>query len=110
MALNLVELCSEVASQALKKASLPPNEVDFFATHQETGWLRAATQEHLGASRARSCDTFPWTGTIGPASVPLCLATAEREGLLKDGEIIAASSGGAGMTIAGIVLRWQETG
>ena len=96
----------EVIDDALAQAGLRHDEVDFFACHQGTRWLRYVTQRLAGLTHARAVDTFEWAGSISAANIPLVLATAEREGLLRDGDVVTTFAGGTGITYASLVLRW----
>lgn len=96
----------EVIDHALAQAGLRHDEVDFFACHQGTRWLREVTQRLAGLARARAVDTFEWAGSISAANIPLVLATAERDHLLRDGDLVATYAGGTGVTYSSLVLRW----
>ena len=104
--LNLADLAAEVVPEALLRSSLTLDDVDFYACHQATPWLREVTQAHIGFDDVKSVDTFPFAGTLSAANLPMVLATADREGLLDDGDVIAMFSGGTGITWSGSVLRW----
>jgi len=95
-----------VVHPALERAGLRPADVDFYASHQATIWFRRVTQEVLGLKNARSVDTFASAASVGACNLPLVLATAERDGLLKPGDRVALYSGGSGVTVSGAVLRW----
>lgn len=96
----------EVVLEALQAAGRTVDDVDFYAPHQGTGWLRRVTQDFIGMTRARYCDTFPWAGSLSAANIPLALATAEREGTLKAGDLVTMFAGGAGETWSSVVMRW----
>jgi len=104
--LETADRAIEVVGAALREAELAPGDVDFFAVHQGTPWLRQVTQEVLGLHRARSVDTFATTGYLFGASIPLVLETAQREGLLPAGSVVVMHGGGVGSTYGAIVTRW----
>ena len=106
MFLMLADRGKEVVVDALARLELRPEDVQFYAAHQATIWFRRVTQQHIGLTGARSADTFPWAGTLSAANIPLVLATAEAEGLLLDGDLVAMYSGGTGMTWSASILRW----
>lgn len=108
--LDVADRAAQVAHAAMTAAGVIPDQVDFYAAHQPTAWFRQVTQEHLGLTRARSLDTFAWAGSLGAANVPLVLATACGEGLLRDGDIVLTHSGGLGVTWSSQVLRWGRSG
>jgi 3-oxoacyl-[acyl-carrier-protein] synthase-3 len=91
---------------ALAEAKLTPEDVDFYACHQATAWIRKFTQTNAGMSKAKAIDTFPWTTSIFSGNVPLILGLAEREGRLVNGEIFATFAGGLGFTWSAIAGRW----
>ena len=96
----------QVIHEALAAASLAPSDVDFYAPHQGTAWLRQVTQKFCGLERARYTDTFPFAASLSAANIPLVLATAQRENNLRSGDVVAMFGGGAGETWSSIVLRW----
>jgi 3-oxoacyl-[acyl-carrier-protein] synthase-3 len=91
---------------ALETAGLTPSDVDFYASHQAAAWFRPLTQKAAGLTRARSFDTFPLTGTLSAANIPMVLHEGRRRGLLHEGDVIATFAGGNGETWAAMVLRW----
>jgi len=106
--LETADRANEVVSAALAEAGHAPADVDFFAVHQGTPWLRRVTQETIGLVRARSVDTFSTTGYLFGASIPLVLETAQTRGLLARGDLVVMHGGGVGSTYGAIVLRWGD--
>jgi len=102
------DLSIEVVDAALSQAGVPAAEVDFYAVHQGTPWMRQVTQESIGLDRARSVDTFSTTGYLFGASIPLVLETAQRRGLLNRDDIVVINGGGNGFTYGATVLRWGD--
>lgn len=107
--LKTIDFAIDVVGQALREARLAPADVDFFAVHQGTPWLRLVAQDALGLTRARSLDTFQTTGYLFGASIPLVLETAQRRGLVTRGDGVVLYGGGVGTTYGAIVLRWGES-
>jgi 3-oxoacyl-[acyl-carrier-protein] synthase III len=106
MVQSIADETDALVTRMLGEAGLRRDQVDFFAAHQGMVWLGRAMQEHLGLDRARRVDTFPWAASIMGANVPLVLATAEREGQLRDGDVVLAFSGAPGQTVSTLVARW----
>ena len=96
----------DVIQRALSSAGLTPKDVDFYACHQGTSWLRSVTQEYAGMVNAKSLDTFAWAANLSAANLPLVLYCAEREGMLKPGDIVVTYSGGSGITHTAAVMVW----
>jgi 3-oxoacyl-[acyl-carrier-protein] synthase-3 len=106
MLLRTADLARQSIHEALAASGHRPEDVDFYATHQSTAWFRETTQQYAGLSRARSHDTFAWTGSLGASNIPIMMALAEREGQLHEGHLVAMHTGGSGITWSGMVLRY----
>jgi 3-oxoacyl-[acyl-carrier-protein] synthase-3 len=104
--LETADRAIEVVGAALREAQVEPAEVDFFAVHQGTPWLRRVTQEVAGLTSARSVDTFAMTGYLFGASIPLVLESAQRQAMLKSGDLVVMHGGGVGAAYGATVLRW----
>ncbi|HMG24190.1 MAG TPA: 3-oxoacyl-[acyl-carrier-protein] synthase III C-terminal domain-containing protein, partial [Kofleriaceae bacterium] len=104
--LETADRAIEVVSAALRDAAVEPADVDFFAVHQGTPWLRRVTQESIGLVRARSVDTFAATGYLFGASIPLVLETAQRQAMVEPGDLVVMHGGGVGAVYGAAVLRW----
>jgi 3-oxoacyl-[acyl-carrier-protein] synthase III len=59
-------------------------------------------------ANARSVDTFATTGYLFGASIPLVLETAQREAMLRAGDLVVMNGGGVGACYGAIVARWGE--
>lgn len=91
-----------VIGPALEQAGIQPGDVDFFAVHQGTPWLRTITMELAGLTRARYFDVFTKTAYLFGASIPFVLEGAQ----LRGGETVLVLGGGVGATITAMVMRW----
>ena len=106
--LQTADFAIEVVGQALREAQLAPGDVDFFAVHQGTPWLRKVAHDVLGLGNARSLDTFATTGYLFGVSIPLVLETAQRRGMLARGDRVVLYGGGSGVTFGAIALGWGD--
>lgn len=106
MVTRITDRAQQVVGEALKDAKLDPKDVNFYACHQPFKWLRPASQAGIGMDNAKFVDHFHYTGTVSAVNLPLQLAVAEKEGLLKPGDVVACFQGGTGMTWSGMTLRW----
>ncbi len=106
MLLTLVDRAREAIGEALAKASVSAPSVDFYASHQGTAWLPRVTAQHAGLAHAQTIATFPTFGNLNSANIPLILAMAEREGMIRDGSVVATFSGGLGETWSSLCMRW----
>jgi len=106
MLMVIADNARDSVDEALAEAGLSHAQVDFYATHQSTRWFRSATQQYIGLPNARSYDSFDWTGSLAACNIPFMLGMGAREGLLRDGDVVALHSGGSGVITSGMVLRW----
>jgi 3-oxoacyl-[acyl-carrier-protein] synthase-3 len=106
MLLEIPDTSREVTLAALEQTEHKPEEVDFYTSHMGTAWFRKVSQEACGFTNARWRDTYETLGNLTSGNIPLGFALAEEEGLLKDGDLVAAHSGGSGITLSSLVIRW----
>ena len=104
--LQAADFARKMVGEALESAHMTLDDVDFYAAHQATVWFGPLTREYVGLSQARSVDTFKWAGHMNTCNIPLVLATAEKEGLLRPGDVVAGFAGGLGFTASSIIMRW----
>jgi len=109
MLAQLPDMGKLVLNDCFQTTGLTPGDVDFYAAHQGTVWFRRVTQAYAGMERARYFDSYPWTTSLGAANIPFELAMAQREGLLRKGDLVAAHSGGSGIVVSGALMRWCVT-
>jgi len=106
MVAQLPDMGKRVLDDCFQRTGLAPGGVDFYAAHQGTVWFRKVTQAHAGMGRARFFDSYPWTTSLSASNIPFELAMAQREGLLRKGDLVAAHSGGSGIVVSGALMRW----
>jgi 3-oxoacyl-[acyl-carrier-protein] synthase III len=104
--LDIADQAEDAVSAVLAAAGRRTDEIDFFASHQGMPWIRTIAQDHVGLGSARSLDTFPATGSLFAANVPLVLRRAEDERLLGAGDRVLLFGGGTGVTYGATVVRW----
>jgi 3-oxoacyl-[acyl-carrier-protein] synthase-3 len=68
--------------------------------------LGRVVQDHVGLAGARVVELFARTAYVFATSVPLVLATGEREGLLRAGDLAVLLAAGPGMMRGATVIRW----
>ena len=106
--LTVADHAKEAIEEALADAGMTKADVDFYACHQGTAWIRQITQEFAQLGGVRTLDTFPWAASLMGANLPLVFATAEREGMLRQGDLVATFSGGLGETWSSLIIRWGK--
>lgn len=104
--LESADRAGEVIRPALGAAHVAPDEIDLFAVHQGTPWLRQVTMEAAGITRARHVDLFTRTGYLFGASIPFVLEAAHRDRIVEPGQLVLMLGGGVGYTFSAAVMRW----
>ena len=95
----------QITSQLHKKTGIQPEEIDLVVPHQASGpALDVLTR--LGYPKDRIVEILSDYGNCIAASIPMALAIADREGRLKRGDSVLLIGSGAGLAIAGLILRW----
>jgi 3-oxoacyl-[acyl-carrier-protein] synthase III len=106
LVIDLFHESRRLIHDSLASAGHGPKDVDFYACHQGFAWLREATQKHAGLDNAKFVDTFSFASSLLGANIPLVLAIAQQEGMLKEGDLISTFSGAAGAMISSATIRW----
>lgn len=104
--LDVADQARNLISDVLTQAGVSAQAIDFYASHQASSWFRRVTQTHAGLCNARHADTYRWSGHVTACNVPLSLATACREGTLREGDLVVTFGGGTGVTLASTLSRW----
>ncbi|WP_437675643.1 3-oxoacyl-ACP synthase III family protein [Sorangium sp. So ce131] len=102
----IAEHANPMLDQALAAAGLGRKDIGVIVTHQAAGWFGSAIQAIWGLPEARRTDTFAWASSLSGANLPMVMATGEREGILRPGDVVATVSGATGMTMTVMVMRW----
>src|SRR5512142_488330 len=106
---HAVTRMSEVTAQAVEQAGLGLEDIDLFVYHQANARITRALGERLGLPAERVVDCIETLGNASAATLPVALATAERDGRLKPGSRVLLSAFGAGFTWGGGVIEWGGT-
>lgn len=101
-----VRQCPKCLIEALDKAGMSADEIDYFVLHQANVRIIESVAKRLNAPMEKFPMTLDYTGNMSAASVPVMLDQLAREGGLKRGDRIAMSAFGAGLTYGAVVLEW----
>ncbi len=101
-----VRQCPKCLIEALDKAGMSAEEIDYFVLHQANVRIIESVAKRLNAPMEKFPMTLDYTGNMSAASVPVMLDQLAREGGLKRGDRIAMSAFGAGLTYGAVVLEW----
>jgi 3-oxoacyl-[acyl-carrier-protein] synthase-3 len=102
----LFETGRELANAVLDEAGYDAEEVQYLAVHQALSWVPGLAREVFGVHRAKTSNTFCWSGNVFGSSLPLSLLAGQREGRLQDNDLVLMVGMGAGGTFSSTLLRW----
>ncbi|AAU49386.1 beta-ketoacyl-ACP synthase III [Burkholderia pseudomallei] len=103
LAVNVLE---KVAVEALSKAELASEQVDWLIPHQANIRIMTSTCRKLGLPQERMIVTVDEHGNTSAASIPLALDVAVRDGRIKRGQHVLIEGVGGGFTWGASVFRF----
>jgi len=103
---HAVRAMSQGLVDAMTEASIGPQDVDVFIPHQANMRIMEATRERTGIPEERVYSVLHKYGNISAASIPVAMSEAVDAGRLKDGDLLAMTAFGTGLTWAASVMRW----
>ena len=103
LAVNVLE---KVAIEALEKAQLTADQIDWLIPHQANIRIMQGTCRKLGLSAERMVVTVGEHGNTSAASIPLAFDVAVRDGRIKRGQNVLIEGVGGGFTWGASVIRF----
>ncbi|TAM04006.1 MAG: ketoacyl-ACP synthase III [Paraburkholderia sp.] len=103
LAVNVLE---KIANEALDKAQLKPEQIDWLIPHQANIRIMQSTCRKLGLPAERMVVTVGEHGNTSAASIPLALDVAVRDGRIKRGQNVLIEGVGGGFTWGASVIRY----
>jgi 3-oxoacyl-[acyl-carrier-protein] synthase III len=94
--------------EALGRAGASIADVDLFVAHQANARILESAAAELGLPHEKLALYVDKTANTSSASIPLALAFAERDGLLRPGATVALSAFGAGVVWGAALVGWKE--
>ncbi len=92
--------------RTLAGVGLDVSDLDAFAPHQANARIVDAVCARTGIPATAVLGNIERFGNTSAASIPLLLAEAATAGRLRDGDLIAMSGFGAGLTVGTVLIRW----
>lgn len=105
---HAVDRMSEAVAAALARAGMDTGDVDLLVAHQANARIVEATAAALGLPLERVATNVDRVANTSAASIPLALAQAESDGLLRPGARVALAAFGAGFVWGAGVVSWKE--
>jgi 3-oxoacyl-[acyl-carrier-protein] synthase III len=98
----------QASREALERAGRTVDDIDVFVAHQANARIIDAAASELGVPREKVAVNVDRTANTSSASIPLALAQAEEDGLLKPGATVALAAFGAGFVWGAGIVSWKE--
>ena len=80
-------------------------DIDWFIPHQANKRIISSVVSRLGLSEHKVCYTMQTQANTFSATIPLAMKTLEKEGKLKEGQLLLLTAFGAGFTGGSILIR-----
>jgi 3-oxoacyl-[acyl-carrier-protein] synthase-3 len=101
-----VRALESVSREALDRNGYRPQDVTHVIAHQANLRILDAVLKRLEIPVAKCHLNIEEVGNTSSASVPLTLDQANRQGALKDGDLVLMMAIGGGMTWGSALVRW----
>ncbi|WP_226809692.1 beta-ketoacyl-ACP synthase III [Candidatus Vallotia lariciata] len=101
LAVNVLE---KVAREALTKANMSADQIDWLIPHQANIRIMYGTCRKLGLPVERMIVTLGEHGNTSAASIPLALDVAVRDGRVKSGDRVLIEGVGGGFTWGAVII------
>ncbi len=92
--------------EAAALADIGLEKIDHIIPHQANLRIIMATQSKLGIPMEKFCTGIEYLGNTSSASEPIVLDIENRKGRFKEGDILAFTAFGGGLTDGGAIYRW----
>lgn len=103
---HAVGLVSDVIDGALADAGVAADDIDWFVPHQANKRIIDATARKFGWPEDKVVVTVHQHGNTSAASIPLALDVANRDGRIREGQLVMLEAMGGGLTWGAALLRW----
>jgi 3-oxoacyl-[acyl-carrier-protein] synthase-3 len=90
----------------MQEANVTQKEISFYLLHQANVRILDTIRDYLGEKEEKFPKNIHKYGNTSSASIPLLLDEMNKDGQLKDGDILVMSAFGAGFSTGACVLEW----
>jgi len=98
------------AEELLAACDATVEDVDLYVPHQANKRIVDHVVRNLGLDPEKVLMNIDRYGNTSSASIPICLAEAQADGLLQEGTRVLISAVGAGLTWGSVYLTWTTRG
>ena len=97
----------EASETVLTRNEVQIDELACFIPHQANKRIIESSAERMGIPLEKVIINIDRFGNTTAGTIPLAMGTAVTEGRLKKGDLVLATSVGAGFTVGSVLLRWE---
>ncbi len=103
-----VRTMEEGSTRVLSKAGLDKEDIDYLIPHQANIRIIELAARKMNLPMERVAVNVDRYGNTSTASIPIALEESLRAGKIKDGDNVIMIGFGAGLTWAGLLIRWHD--
>ncbi|SOC39608.1 3-oxoacyl-[acyl-carrier-protein] synthase-3 [Rhizobium subbaraonis] len=103
---HAVGMITDVIVAAFDATGLTIDDLDWMVPHQANRRIIDGSARKLGIPLEKVVVTVDLHGNTSAASIPLALASAARDGRIKEGDVVLLEAMGGGFTWGAVLLRW----
>ena len=103
-----VRQMGQSALNAVEKAGLTKEDIDYLIPHQANIRIMEASRERLGLPVEKMSKTIHKYGNTSAASIPISLVDDLADGKVKDDDVIVFVGFGGGLTWGSLCIRWGK--
>jgi 3-oxoacyl-[acyl-carrier-protein] synthase-3 len=103
---NAVRRMCECLTVELQKNYLKLEDIDLFIFHQANLRINQMIAQEMKIPEDKVFNTIQKYGNTTAATIPICLAEAQKAGKLKKGTLVASAAFGSGFTWGSAIYRW----
>lgn len=101
-----VRSLAEVSLEAIEANNITVDDIGIFIPHQANRRILEATAKRVGLSEEQSFINVHKYGNTSGATIPIAMDEVNRQGLLKEGDLMLLAAFGGGFTWGSVLLRW----
>jgi 3-oxoacyl-[acyl-carrier-protein] synthase-3 len=102
-----VRVIGNSTEEALKKAGLSKEDIDFLIPHQANIRIIDSAIKRFGLTEDKVIVNLDRYGNMSSASIPVALDEAVKQGRIKKGDTLVLCGFGGGLTWGATVLKWS---
>ncbi len=95
----------EVSREVIDDAGISTDDVDLFIPHQANKRIIEAVRKRIGIAQEKVYMNLSRYGNTSAASIPIAMAEARKEGVLKDGSTLLIAAFGGGLTWGAAIIK-----